>query len=82
MKFAQLVIGPAGCGKVRGAEGMGKYVVENCRTDVQLRVHICFVSSRPDVAPLMLASQSTYCETMKTHCDTTGRPVHVVNLGT
>ncbi|KAL6775988.1 hypothetical protein ACKKBG_A19345 [Auxenochlorella protothecoides x Auxenochlorella symbiontica] len=38
MKFAQLVIGPAGCGK------------------------------------------STYCETIKAHCDTIGRSVHVVNL--
>lgn len=25
--------------------------------------------------------QSTYCETMKEHCDSIGRSVHVVNLG-
>lgn len=28
-----------------------------------------------------LALQSTYCETIKQHCDTIGRTVHLVNLG-
>lgn len=28
----------------------------------------------------LLCQQSTYCETMKEHCDTIGRSVHVVNL--
>lgn len=40
MKFAQLVIGPAGCGKVRGVEDLYLPAVEKCRTDVHLRAHV------------------------------------------
>lgn len=75
MKFAQLVVGPAGSGKVRSTSGLPG-VLSSCRR-----------RSPPLTPPPLTACcclrprQSTYCETIKSHCDAISRPVHVVNLG-
>lgn len=80
MKFAQLVVGPAGSGKVRrqaclqvpplpaaAAAADACWPVQYCRSTTASLVHF--------------SMQSTYCDTIKQHCDAINRPVHVVNLG-
>ena len=76
MRFAQLVIGPAGCGKVRSSSCCARGGARRCRR--RSRGGEC---AHARCAPPPTPSQSTYCETIKQHCDTIDRAVHVVNLG-
>lgn len=73
MKFAQLVIGPAGSGKVSPYCGVERRWSRPQAWPVW--------SNDEFTQPATATVQSTYCETMKQHCDTIGRSVHVVNLG-
>jgi GPN-loop GTPase len=45
----------------------------------QRRRRPCVFSLAPP--PLSHTKQSTYCETIREHCATIGRSVHIVNLG-
>jgi hypothetical protein len=73
MKYAQIVMGTAGTGKVR------------CRPDPAERT--CFGTGKPNPtvhraafppAPSLL--QSTYCKAFQEHCAAAGRSVRVANL--
>ena len=64
-RFAQLVIGPAGSGKV-GLLKMKLLQAQPPDAGSQLG-HCCL--------------QSTYCDNLRQHCEAIGRTVHVVNLG-
>lgn len=64
-RYAQLVMGPAGSGKVRrvGEAGGGEGGMATSGRLQRVR-----------------ALQSTYCSTMLQHCEALGRAVQVVNL--
>ena len=83
--YAQLVIGPAGSGKVWKRDGRKK----KARRGQQVGGGGgCGCAPHPPPSSLALTPalfphfpQSTYCETIREHCATIGRSVHVVNLG-
>ena len=60
-RYAQLVIGPAGSGKVKQHSAEARKA--SCCSD------------------RCLFLQSTYCDTLRQHCEAIGRTVHIVNLG-
>ena len=64
-RFAQLVIGPAGSGKV----GLLKMKL--------LPAQAPDAGCQPGHCRL----QSTYCDNLRQHCEAIGRTIHVVNLG-
>lgn len=71
-RYAQLVMGPAGSGKVTMLTHASElkangFLLAQCDGD---GVFLSCVSS----------FQSTYCSTMVQHCETLGRSVQVVNL--
>lgn len=81
-KYAQLVIGPAGCGKVRVGRmqaGGRRQADRGCRHPGAERTihHHSHSSVLPRVAP----KQSTYCNHLLEHCQAIKRSVHIVNLG-
>lgn len=93
-KYAQLVIGPAGCGKVR-TTAVCCCVAFSCaalprraalprpgrRTLIWCR---CSSAGQAADAPnpsTGAPTQSTYCEQLWSHCQAIGRPIHCVNLG-
>jgi len=71
MRYAQLVMGPAGSGKVRRLLRSAPAPMLPSRSSPHGR--------RPPLwtAPLL---QSTYCKTVQQHCEAIGRTVHVVNF--
>ena len=66
-RFAQLVVGPAGCGKVKDK-----------LTDKAL--FLLLAQHLPEAEGAIM-SQSTYCDHLRQHCEAVGRTVHIVNLG-
>ena len=64
-RFAQLVIGPAGSGKV---ELLKMKLMQAQPPDEEAQPGHCCL-------------QSTYCDNLRQHCEAIGRTVHVVNLG-
>lgn len=72
-RYAQLVMGPAGSGKVRRGRGRRQQQREQRR-----RRGRSVGRSVPD--GVVSALQSTYCATMVQHCEALGRAVQVVNL--
>ncbi|OEL13289.1 GPN-loop GTPase 3 [Dichanthelium oligosanthes] len=66
MGYAQLVIGPAGSGKVRAPDSPPVYFLR--------------FSSLMRGCRVVYAVQSTYCSSLYDHCQTVGRTIHIVNL--
>ena len=79
MKFAQLVVGPAGSGKVSWGAGCRLHRGGNCQRRCVAACPAAAAHTCLRCCPWTL--QSTYCETIKQHCDAINRSVHVVNLG-
>lgn len=80
MRFAQLVVGPAGSGKVSCSDPQHQEEAAPVLPALPPPQVVSRLSSQHIFKPA-LALQSTYCETIKQHCDAINRPVHVVNLG-
>lgn len=68
-RYAQLVMGPAGSGKVRQAP------VSTLKAQQQAEADVGGCSAHATLSP-----QSCYCSTLVRHCGTLGRSVQVVNL--
>lgn len=67
MGYAQLVIGPAGSGKVTSNSiTLYTYVIVFSETIIN-RFFLCYL-------------QSTYCSSLYQHCEATRRTIHIVNL--
>jgi hypothetical protein len=66
-KYAQLVMGPAGSGKVCSKE------------DIFLTHNTSIIILKP-LQQLLFLKKSTYCKTIQLHCSNIGRPVHCFNL--
>ena len=92
-RYAQLVIGPAGSGKVThwllplGSQSLapissteGRQQTTGCTRE--FGCFWCFqnIKLEEPVQPACCL-QSTYCDNVHQHCEVIGRPVHVVNLG-
>ena len=78
MKFAQLVVGPAGSGKVSWGAACRLRLGGNCHRRSSAA---CAAAAKANLRFCAWTLQSTYCETLKQHCDAINRSVHVVNLG-
>lgn len=77
MKYAQLVIGPAGSGKARvGGNGTSFLFppVRPLRSEQR--------ATRSEIATIAPAhrTQSTFCHQIHEHCASVGRTVHIANL--
>lgn len=80
MKFAQLVVGPAGSGKVGG--GLMCCACAGLISRMKMKMVPLGRENRCAVMLFVYINvQSTFCETMKNFCDAAGRVLHVVNLG-
>ena len=71
-KFAQLVVGPAGCGKVMPNR---KSCLQWIASTIGSRKGQCVTLN------ICMLLQSTYCDHLRQHCEAVGRTVHTVNLG-
>lgn len=77
MGYAQLVIGPAGSGKVIAELLLLHVTVMFCiglTLALYLDLLVWLVSAR------LFFLQSTYCSSLYQHCETTRRTIHIVNL--
>lgn len=69
MRYAQLVIGLAGSGKV------SFFFIQN-----HLCISLFIFNTRMQVEVYVFVEQSTYCSSLNQHCETIRRTMHIVNL--
>lgn len=82
MKYAQIVMGAAGTGKVSIAAKSesvkaGRARARTCSARFR---HTYSHHFAPTGAGICLDMQSTYCHALQEHCNTTGRAMRVINL--
>jgi len=71
MRYAQLVMGPAGSGKVKRPVSL--YPSSHLPPPPPPHPH-------PHPHPILSVAQSTFCRYIQQHCANTKRTVHIVNL--